>query len=93
MELWDLIDFIKAELHAAKCYAKRYVYYKRTKPQWSNWFKNMAMQELSHADTLRTIAEDMSNTGEVTEEGKKFLNKAVDELTDKSAVINAMLNS
>lgn len=53
------VKMICEELEGANCYAEKYIEYKADgKNEWAEKFKDMASDELKHADVIHEIAID-----------------------------------
>lgn len=52
------IDSLHEELNGAVEYAEYYIIYKNAHPQWARMYKEMAESELTHADYVRTMAQE-----------------------------------
>lgn len=96
----EYVDKIDEELCGAKQYAEDYVYYKANANRyggkmWSERFKEMANDELKHADYIHQIAtEEINMLGSIYKapaEMQEAWDKSHREYVDKTAWIRKML--
>lgn len=87
------VDGICDELHGAMCYAEKYIEYKNTNPQWARMYSEMANNELSHADNLKTIGEaDITALSWISDDDKEKWEKCMTKFADKYALVKLMLS-
>ena len=92
----NLVNQIDEELEGAKCYAESYVEHKaKGNMNYANKYKEMAMQELSHAMFIHEITvkeiEELEKSIVAPAEMKDKWNKDHAEYVEKSAWVKQML--
>lgn len=86
------IEEICEETEGAMCYAERYIEYKTANPQWSRWYGEMAEQELSHAEHLRSIGQTViDGLAYVPEECMEDWERCLGKSTEKAAMVRLLL--
>lgn len=91
-----LVKMIDEELDGAKCYAEKYVEYKAIGDStWSNRFKEMANDELRHANNIYDLAmqeiEELNKVFVAPPEMQEKWDESHIEYVDKAAWIKQML--
>lgn len=85
------MNHIKEETDGAMDYAEKSVLFKQSRPQFSAWYSEMAMDELKHAEYLKNIGQAMMDEDQHAEKYIKAWSKVVADLASKTATVNAML--
>lgn len=87
------VDHIGEELGGAMEYAENYVVYKNTNPQWAQMYRDMALQELNHAENLRIIAQEaMDKVSYIPEDDAEMWKDKQRKHAEKKAMIKLLLS-
>ena len=87
------IDHIDEELNGAMEYAENYVVYKLTNPNWSQMYHDMSLQELTHAENLRVIAQEaMNKVSYIPESDAELWKDKQRQHAEKKAMIKLLLS-
>lgn len=87
------IDQIHEELEGARHYAEKYIEYISEKPQWARMYSEMASAELTHADYVRTMAQEFINgLNWMPEECSEKWEHTQKVYADETALVKMMLS-
>ena len=87
------IETINEELDGAKMYAEFFIEYQKKNPNWSRMFSEMATQELTHAEYIKTMAEEFAEgLPWMPEEAKDKWEHCMRHYGEKVAVVKLMLS-
>lgn len=87
-----LMKEIKEEVCGAATYAERYIQYQTEKPSWSRMYSDMASQELTHAEYLKTMAQEyIDGLSYVPESDKEKWQRCIENYAEKTAWVKLML--
>lgn len=86
------IDSMYEELNGAVEYAEYYIIYKTSAPQWAKMYQKMADDELTHAEYVRTMAQEFAdNLSWISEHDKECWKHAIDHYGEMVMKAKVML--
>lgn len=93
MNVRKYTDHICEECDGAMEYATKYVEYKKPKTEWASRYKEMAEDELKHAEYLNMMLDEwVDSVSWFSADDRELMQHAKAKMAEKMAIVRMMLN-